>query len=184
MYLKDNFLEADSELLKDLKNKQPWEDLGDLPTSCLWDGTGEVDNIWKKLILKMWEPLFKSKDFGCFEYWVNITSADNPLGWHQDKDEIEYAKSGKTICPSTSTVFYGHPHKITGGLLEIQEATESRHPETERILPIYNRIVVFKPSRFHRVSPITEGVRYGFQVNIWDSIPEGALPFMEGENHE
>ena len=187
MYVKDNFLEPNSELLERLKNKKPWAALDEIQppvTSRWWDGTGRIDNIWKELIVRMWGSVLEHKTFGCFEYWVNITEPNVPLEWHQDKDEFEYEKSGKIICPSTSTVFYGYPHEVEGGYLEINAVDKDGGIDIERIKPVYNRIAVFNPSRVHRVSPITKGERYGFQVNIWDTIPKGALPFLEGENNE
>ena len=187
MYLRDNFLDSNSSLLKDLEDTKLWEELDDIQppqTTRWWDGTGKIDSVWKELISKIWLTDTNRISFKCFEYWVNITDPRNSLDWHQDKDEFEYEESGKVVCPSTSTVFYGYPHKVKGGYLEINEVGKDNHVEIERINPIYNRIVVFNPSRVHRVSKIYSGKRYGFQVNIWDEIPKSALPFMEGKNYE
>lgn len=186
MYLKDNFLEPESELLKDLTDPSIWEELDEVNFPALsqfWDGTGELDNVWKRLINKIWGELDPST-FGCFEYWANITSPDMPLDWHQDKNEMEYILNGKTICADTSTVFYGYPHKVEGGYLEINEVGKNDNVETERIKPKYNRIVVFDPSRWHRVMPVKSGLRYGFQVNIWNTAPEEAIKLMTGNNYE
>lgn len=186
MYVKDNFLEPDSAILKELTDVSLWEELDDVTYSKLstfWDGEGELDNVWKRLINKIWGDLDPAS-FGCFEYWVNILSDDMPLSWHQDKNEMEYIKNNNTICADTSTVFYGYPHKIEGGYLEINEGTRVDNIETERIQPVYNRIVVFDPSRWHRVMPVHEGLRYAFQVNIWNTAPEEAIQLMTGNTYE
>tara|TARA_E500000081_G_scaffold155504_1_gene197021 strand:+ start:46991 stop:47548 length:558 start_codon:yes stop_codon:yes gene_type:complete len=184
MYLKDNFLDKDSQLLKDLRHKELWLDLDEEKTylSEWWDGTGELDNIWKRLIHNIWGHL-DPESYGCFEYWGNILSPVETLNWHQDKNELEFVSTGKTVCANTSTVFYGYPHKLTGGYLEINQQGKQDNLITERIEPVYNRLVVFDPSRWHRVMPIHNGKRYGFQVNIWNTPPLEALNLMDGTKY-
>tara|TARA_R100001015_G_C4615472_1_gene171463 strand:+ start:704 stop:1264 length:561 start_codon:yes stop_codon:yes gene_type:complete len=186
MYLKDNFLDSDSEILKELNDMEVWKKLDNRQPPNLsrwWDGTGKIDNVWKKLINHIWGDLDKNT-FKCFEYWVNILDPHYPLYWHQDKNEFLYIKTGEVVCPRTSTVFYGYPHKLQGGLLEINLENKRDNLITERIEPRYNRLVVFNPSRWHRVMPVLNGSRYGFQVNIWNEPPTEAYEIMEGKNYE
>ena len=184
MKVQDNFLRGSPSLLLKLQDKKLWEELDEIQpplVSRWWDGTGELDTIWKKVIFELWSGCANNTTPKCFEYWVNITDPHLSLGWHQDKDEFEYEKSGKVIHPFRSIVFYGYPHEVEGGYLEINEVGKDDNVEVERIKPVFNRVVLFNPSRVHRVSNILSGKRYGFQVNLWDEIPEGALPFIEGK---
>jgi len=117
------------------------------------------DYIWK-LKNKFWSD----RHWDHFEYWVNITDPRGGLDWHQDKDE-DLAEQGRLVCPKAGAVWYGFPHVVSGGYLEI--INEEPESDVERIQPVYNRVVVFDVSKTHRVAPILFGTRYGFQVNLW-----------------
>lgn len=179
MTLQDDYLPLDSFLLKELQNFDTWLELSDSTTVYnegleggykWWDGKTEPIDIWQMIIEKVWGHLDVNTITG-FEYWANVLSKNNELSWHQDKDEKEYDISGKTICPSVSTVYYGYDHQVEGGFIEIGLPNSTDKKQTERIQPKFNRIVTFDPSRWHRVMPIKSGVRLAFQINIWEDRP-------------
>ena len=190
MIIQDNFLNLHHELMDDLLNLKNWKDLNTKATPYAehldgdyswWDGITKPKNVWEKLINLIWIKSFEldvSKISG-FEYWCNQTSAGDELDWHQDKDELLYEQKKITVCPKISTVYYGFPHKVNGGYLEIAKEQEDNDIEVERIEPVYNRLVIFDPSLWHRVAPIRSGYRYGFQVNIWEKKPS----FLPQDTH-
>ena len=182
MIIQDNFLHPHHELIDDLSNLKNWQDLNNHATAYAghldgdyswWDGITEPNNVWEKLIKLIWIKTFNINvsEIAGFEYWCNQTYAGEELDWHQDKDEPLYEQKKTTVCPKISTVYYGFPHKVNGGYLEIAKEQEDNDIEVERIEPVYNRLVIFDPSFWHRVAPIRSGYRYGFQVNIWEEKP-------------
>jgi len=174
-----DYLPYDSELLKELNDPKLWEELSsfdeDIDTNNSegykwWDGVTEPSNIWEKLIKHIWSQIPPGSIAG-YEYWANICFPNNELDWHQDKDEKLFDEKDQTVCPTISTVFYGFPHTVKGGYLEIHTNNPKDTSLTERIKPIFNRLVIFNPSNYHRVMPIEEGVRFAFQVNVWEEAP-------------
>ena len=150
-----------------------------------WDGKTEPKNHWEEFIKLAWIDTFKiNEQYAGFEYWCNIIGPDDEgLSWHQDLDEKELDINNKVVHPMISSVYYGMPHIIEEGLLEIamlgDEMPEARTGKaeyepmftTERICPFFNRLIVFNPKRWHRVMPVKKGWRFGFQVNIWKEQP-------------
>ena len=43
--------------------------------------------------------------------------------------------------------------------------------EVERIEPLYNRMVWYNASHWHRVAPVTRGARFSLLVNLWKERP-------------
>ena len=173
MIIQNDFLPYDSSLLERLNNPEIWFCLAHEETKedyRWWTGKTQPKNIWEELIQTMWGHIDPSKIAG-FEYWANICCKDSGLDWHQDKDEKLHDEQDITVSPSTSTVYYGFPHVVEGGLLEIARHGETDETLTERVHPEFNRIIIFDPSRWHRVTPIKSGTRFGFQVNIWKEEP-------------
>ena len=90
-----------------------------------------------------------------------------------DKDEELWKQTGgkdggELVLPEIGTVYYPKDTKHEGGYLEIERA----NGEVERIEPKFNRLVIFDAggSR-HRVTQVSNGVRYAIAINLWDAIP-------------
>lgn len=189
LLVKDNFLPSDSPILKSLKDKATWQHGFHMEhpetLSEWWDGKGEPKNIWELLIQEM----CAGSKSNCFEYWINILDKSKTLGWHQDKDEHVYTTTGVTNYADLSLVYYGYPHVVKGGYIELAQDTDVgdngyNFKDTERIRPVYNRLIVFQPSRFHRVMPIELGIRYGFQVNVWYNTPQKFIDVKKEKTNE
>ena len=172
MHVRDNFLQ-DKALLKTLADEGLWRDA--LGKYFWWDGWWRRDahNVWERLAQAIWQPQAVEGKIAGFEYWVNIIDADGPdnyLGWHRDKDERRVREKNEIACPLVGTVFYGFPHRIEGGYLEI--SADDSFSEIERLRPLHNRLVILDVSQFHRVTKIYSGKRMGLQVNLWKDKPE------------
>ena len=42
----------------------------------------------------------------------------------------------------------------------------------KKILPKYNRLIIFDASKWHSVKEITKGTRYAIAINLWDKQPQ------------
>ena len=178
MYLQDDFCN-DQNLLQQVTDPALWR-----KGFNWWDGWDKQPprNIWEQIIQYVWqrEPGIVSQMAG-FEYWCNVQkpSGKFALDWHQDKDEVLQAQTGQISCPAIGTIYYCFPHQVTGGCLEVMPETWTQMPppippidDLERVRPIYNRLVIFDASRWHRVAPIVTGTRYAFLVNLWTHKPK------------
>ena len=172
MYLHDDYC-PDQKVLDWLRAEERWRTM--TGKFHWWDGwwQAEAKNNWEYIIKMIWQSQGVESTIAGFEYWCNIldaTSGQNYLGWHRDKDERLKAESGRLITPMIGTVFYGYPHKIDGGYLEI--AQDPSLSEVERISAQYNRIVIFDVAKQHRVSKVYRGQRFSMQINLWKKKPE------------
>lgn len=171
----------DEEEMRTLANPLIWEEL--FKDGTKWmdsnDGFKEYD-IWQQLARRIWESNELAKNIAGYEYWCNIVNTSVPLDWHVDKDEAAFQQEHQTLkYPKMGAVFYGFPHSMRGGYLELADAgILDQHPnefggEIERIRAEYNRLVILNVTNWHRVSAITnvDGVRFTFAVNIWDEKP-------------
>jgi len=182
MIIEDSYLDENNEIFKRLENKEEWITLSKYAYR-FWTAEKDPSNVWEELIKYMWGDIIGNPDVAGFEYWGNVYDDKYERywcpGWHQDKDEKLAETKRETICPKVSTVYYGSCDNLEGGFLEIALPEYNRaHNDdsnlTERIFPMKNRIVIFDPFRWHRVTPITNGIRYSFQVNIWEKPPSDA----------
>ena len=165
MIVIDDFVK-DQKLLHYFSDIEVWNNLdaGEYSTySCVHD---KISKPLSTFIWKLKDRFWKYKNWKHFEYWVNITDARQTLDWHEDKNEELAETTGKIVHPQAGAVWYGFPHVVSGGYLEIINE-EDIQMDIERIQPVYNRIVVFDVSKTHRVAPILSGTRYGLQVNLW-----------------
>lgn len=99
---------------------------------------------------------------GAVEYWSNIMRPGDQLCMHLDKDEALYRATGEVVTPLFSMVYYLDADGVVGGELEVQATT---------ISPRSNRAVVFSGHLYHRVRPVTDGVRRSFVINGWMDPP-------------
>jgi hypothetical protein len=159
MILYDNFV-SENWFLIDLMNSKYKKKIG------WYDGwwNKPPENIWEKLIHKIWKDWPQVESSKGFEWWINI-SEKNSLGWHQDKDEKIGQENGAIICPNFGSIYYPFPHVVEGGFLEIKLNDDD--DMIEKLAPIYNRLIMFDPSQQHRVSKVYEGKRISFVVNLW-----------------
>ena len=165
MIVIDNFV-SEEYILKEFTKKSTWNTLKN-SSYQEWNGMDYIENtilgdfIWK-VKNKFWEEYTWSH----FEYWDNQITEQKELKWHVDRNEAKYRETAEVLLPLAGAVWYGYPHDVWGGYLEIQN--ESKYPtDIERIQPVYNRLVVFDVSKLHRVSPVFKGTRYGLQINLW-----------------
>ena len=90
-----------------------------------------------------------------------------------DKDELHWKRTDQqeVITPVIGTVFYPRSTEHDGGYLEIERA----NGEVERIEPKFNRLVIFNAGEDkHRVTRVTNGVRYAIAINLWLTVPVAA----------
>jgi len=166
MIVVDDFI-RDKKLLDIFSNIDNWRCLIDIANHKTFENIADIeDEHIKKLIddvsNKFWQDY---DDPGEYEYWVNVIAKDGILEWHKDKDEF-LARNDKYVYPTIGAVWYGHPSisNIEGGYLEFKR----KNNEIERIEPVYNRLVVFDSSKFHRVAPVIEGTRIALSFCMWE----------------
>lgn len=121
-------------------------------------------SFWEHLVCLIWKNYPDVEKAHGFEWWTN-THANSGLSWHQDKDEILAEETGTIITPEYGSIFYPYPHTVEGGFLEIM--ADDDPDKVEKILPKYNRLVMFDPSNHHRVSKVYSGERKAFIANLW-----------------
>ena len=175
MKVVDGFI-RDPELLDAMLTDGVWETL---PPDTGWYAgwwKQKPTNLWHLLIHKIWATLPNVHSSKGFEYWGNNIQAENGgiLQWHQDKDERLFEDTGKTVSPKIGAVYYPYPSQFTGGYLEIANGND--FDRLERIEPVFNRLVIFDPSQYHRVSKVYSGYRKAFVVNVW----QDHTPVVEG----
>ena len=145
-----------------------------------WDGwwNSGANTVKKRLIEYLWRyhSPDKSYDISGFEYWTGVYGDGHPntnLGWHFDKDEEHWKRTDQNeiIRPAIGSVFYPMSTEHDGGYLEIERS----NGEVERIEPKFNRLVVFDAGTDkHRVTKVTNGVRYAIAINLWLKVPVAA----------
>jgi len=180
MLIVDNFI-GDTDLLKDIaKDKTFFSQNG----RYMWyDGwwNSPMNSLKKRLIYELWGPssIYPAVKVEGFEYWTGQFGKGHTdsLNMHKDKDEEHWEKTGgenggKIISPIVGSVFYPVPMDIEGGYLEI--FTNGKDKEPERIEAKFNRLIVFGAGDyFHRVTPVTKGVRSAIAINLWEKAPTG-----------
>ena len=165
MIVIDDFVK-DQEILHYFSDIEIWTNLNKKSYNFYSSVHDKIDQSLADFIWKVKNQFWKYKKWEHFEYWVNITDPRHVLEWHVDKNEEIALKEDRLVCPQVGAVWYGFPHVVSGGYLEIINE-EDIQADIERIQPVYNRIVVFDVSKTHRVAPILSGTRYGLQVNLW-----------------
>lgn len=165
------------------------------PNYNWWDGwwSTEPRNVWETLIQLIWRNSIPSNHKFCgFEYWLTKLAGNgvSEVKWHHDKDEKLVRKEKKMVCPTLGHIYYVETVDLEGGFLEIAPDgntdkkgklldTYTINHHTERYMPIQNRLIMFDPSRLHRVSKIYKGIRKAFLANAWTKKPS---TFDDGEN--
>jgi|TARA_R110000744_G_scaffold88486_3_gene172529 hypothetical protein len=186
MIIIDDFIKDDA-LLNDIENDSTF--FGPNGNFMWWDGwwNSEPNTIKKRLIEVMWKyhsphdfPRYESiTGLVGFEYWTGVYGDGHPntaLGSHLDKDEEHWLATGgndggEVHIPVMGTIFYPKQHDFDGGFLEIHSKHYDKEPE--RIAAKYNRLVLFEAGEhLHRVSEVTNGVRYAIAVNLWQTEPK------------
>lgn len=98
-----------------------------------------------------------------FEQWAHHGTK---TGWHADKDEVFFTRTGGLRTPICSIVFYAKVDNLTGGSFRTEDIC---------ITPKTNRLVVFGPGIYHGVDDFS-GVRVAVAINPWATTPEGYDP--------
>jgi hypothetical protein len=170
----DNFVQ-DDHILEAVMHEGVWQTL---PQQTRWYSgwwKQRATNIWHDLIYKIWKDVPRITEAKGFEYWGNTLGEgfERGLGVHKDKDEILRDRTGEIVTPTLGAVYYPYPSMFEGGYLEI--FNDDDFDKKERLAPVFNRLVVFNPSHYHRVTPVYHGYRRAFVVNVWmDHLPEVA----------
>jgi hypothetical protein len=153
-----------------------------------WDGwwNSPADTLKKQIIEVMWRynsphdfPRYESiQNLVGIEYWTGVYGDGHPntsLIQHFDKDEAHWeatggVNGGEIRKPIMGTIYYPKDHSFDGGFLEVY--TNGRDKEPERIAAQFNRLIVFEAGDLlHRVTEVTNGVRYALAVNLWQQTP-------------
>lgn len=175
----DGFIQ-DSQTIEAILKDGVWETL---PQDTRWYSgwwKQEAVNVWEVLIKKIWYAFPAIEDVKGFEYWGNKIGDGEArdLGVHKDKDEPVYELTGEIISPNIGAVYYPYPSSFEGGYLEIYNDDDI--DQMERIAPVFNRLVIFDPSNYHRVSKVYNGYRKAFVVNVWtDHTPTVGMMYEE-----
>tara|TARA_Y100000590_G_scaffold429126_1_gene541321 strand:+ start:70 stop:708 length:639 start_codon:yes stop_codon:yes gene_type:complete len=189
MLLVDGFIKHEK-ILKEIKKDHHWLNT---PTYNWWDGWWKIKprNIWETTIEIIWKNFLPSDHKYCgFEYWATKLTDNGEVKWHHDKDEKLVRKEKKMVCPTVGHIYYAEIANLEGGFLELAPDqntnkegklldTYTINHHTERYMPLENRLIMFNPSRLHRVSKIHKGTRKAFLANAWTKKPS---TFDDGEN--
>lgn len=159
MIVVDNYI-SDSYLLKEITDDTNWEHSIDFNWKNKQDNS---KNIFETIADKIWFDYTPDIIYEGYEYWTHSLTKDSyTVDWHKDKDEHKYKTKGILSHPFRGCIYYAHTELPQGGYLEIM-----RDNEIERIQPVPNRLIIFDPSKSHRVSSVTEGKRRSLISNIW-----------------
>lgn len=175
-YSVDDYIKDQDTLSSNFFNdKEFWVNRG-----SLWLGSNEEPRTHlQKLIHMFWKPVIEEHkiSFAGFEYWSSVLEGDSntmrneSLDLHRDMDEKYFEDTDDKRFPMFGSVFYPIVDSVQGGELIIYD--DNAEP-LHTFEPKRNRIVFFESGRFwHRVTPVTDGTRVHFAINIWDEIPYG-----------
>ena len=117
-----------------------------------------------------------------FEYWSNLHLQKGKLDWHADKDERLINEKGELSQPRIGHIYYIKTDNLKGGYLELSDSQINEkiyENKIERIKPKENRLIMFDPSKAHKVTEILEGSRRAFLANAWKEKP---YTFISSEN--
>lgn len=172
MLICDGFLK-DRELLRALHDIDMWKGI---PAYSWWNGwwSSAPSNPLEETIRRIWQGRIPEDDVAGFEYWFNALTENRTLDWHRDCDEALRRREGRYVCPVLGNIYYVIVEDVVGGFLELSNRTTVNGMETselERIKPVENRLVIFNPCFFHRVSRLVHGKRLALQVSIWPEKP-------------
>lgn len=173
MLICDGFL-RDADLIGQLRNKKLWQTISSFNWWDGWWDSPPVSPI-ERVIQKIWHGQITESDMAGFEYWINVLTSEADLNWHRDCDEGLMRREGHCVTPAIGSVYYVKIEDVVGGFMELShEPTlmELESSELERIQPVENRLVVFNPSFWHRVSHLARGLRVALQVNLWREKPQ------------
>jgi hypothetical protein len=178
MIIFDDFL-PNSNLRKTLTSSSLWDDLT-LGLPFQWaDRDKNPSNPFEHLCHLVWNEVVGIKqNIDGWEYWAHYFTAQgrNQMNFHQDNDleylvtpekEDEMLKNGEIRTTKYGFIYYAHQTLPKGGYLEIKNENE----EIERIEPVPNRLIIFDPSKKHRVAEVKYGVRKSIVSNAWDPMP-------------
>lgn len=180
MLIVDNFI-GDTALLEDIAKDPTF--FAKNGRYMWYDGwwNSPLNSLKKRLIYELWGPssIYPAVQVEGFEYWTGQFGEGHTesLVMHKDKDEEHWEKTGggnggEVITPVIGSVFYPVPMDIEGGYLEV--FTHGMDKEPERFEAKFNRLIVFGAGDyFHRVTPVTKGVRSAIAINLWEKAPTG-----------
>jgi hypothetical protein len=131
------------------------------------------------------------------EWWLTrMRTSDVQVDFHQDRDELLFARTGRTRCPVLGSVLY--LNRCRGGLLAVTaQPADDAHParapipfDGDLVRPWPNRLVLVPGDATHgvldakghfpdrKLRPATP-LRLGLVMNWWGRRPEGRPTFAE-----
>ena len=173
MFLCDGFLN-DAPLLEALRDKELWgQSAGALRW---WDGWWKSSpaNPIEETIQRVWKGQVSENEIAGFEYWFNALTEGQSLKWHRDSDLALHRREGRFVCPALGNVFYVIVENVVGGFMELSDQDsliDIEISDLQRIRPVENRLVIFNPSYWHRVTRLARGKRLALQTNLWTQKP-------------
>ncbi len=172
MFVCDGFL-RDPALLEALRDKDIWRRV---PAYNWWEGWWRAPpaNPLEAAVQAIWQGQIDEQNVAGFEYWFNDLSAGATLKWHRDCDEAIRKRDGRYDCPQVGHIYYATVEDVDGGFLEVSDKAsliEVESSDLERIRPVENRLVIFNPSFWHRVTRLARGRRIAFLANLWTRKP-------------
>ena len=129
------------------------------------------------------EPLIRDmipQKYSGIEWWSN--SDNTALGWHVDKDEFTFKTESTVSLPLITIVYYPFVDCKGGDLLVHNESIDPNNftcynsricENATRILPVSNRLLVFRAGFPHCVRPF-QGQRRSLIVNPWEKRVKGS----------
>ena len=174
MFLSDRFLN-DAALLEALAHKDVWSQSAG--AYRWWDGWWKSPpaNPIEEAIQRVWQREISENEIAGFEYWVNPLTEGQALKWHRDCDVALHRSEGRYVCPAIGNVLYVLVENVIGGFMELSDQESLIDVETsdlQRIRPVEDRLVIFNPSRWHRVTRLARGRRLALQTNLWMQKPQ------------
>jgi hypothetical protein len=137
--------------------------------TSFWEIGKHSNNLFNQISNQIWKRYIeqtKTPAYG-IETWINRATGpdESPLGWHKDKDEELWARTGERAHPIYGAVLYGHTETPEGGLLQIKSEDDEEDVFVE---PIPNRLILFNPGVEHRVCGLQSGSRRTMATNLWN----------------
>lgn len=142
-------------------------------------------------------PLLPRVELAGLEWWLSrMRPSDVQVDFHQDRDEVLFARTGRTVHPAFTAVLF--LNRCRGGLLAVtdapaNDANPARAPDgldVDLVRPWPNRLAIFRGDATHgvldangevphrRLSPPAP-LRLALVVNGWPRRPAGVPGFAE-----
>lgn len=168
-----DFIQDFARVLKPLTDTNLWMTCAEQDPKWITVQDTPTD-LWQQLAHHIWHPdrlaaLGETDDsIAGVEYWCSVLK-------HDENNKVwEFTQQPR---PLMSALYFGYPHQVKGGLLQIlpldqeDQPDDPNHPLLESFQPQYNRLILYNVSQWHRTTPVQAGARFAFGVNLWKEKP-------------